>query len=363
MNKPLNILIACGGTGGHLFPGIAVAQELQARGHKPLLLISKKQVDRDASEKYGDQLPFLSIPAVAKPPLLSLKTPLFLLKMAATYWKSRQLLKKEKIDLVLGMGGFTSLAPIMAGAHMKLPCYVHDSNALPGKANRLTARWCRRVLLGLEDAARYFPNSQCELTGTPTRSEFSTEAQISKGEARACFGMKAEGSAILVLGGSQGARKLNERVLEAAARDTDTQYLIIAGKAHEAEMREQSSELTNVHVLGFCAQMAQAYTACDGVITRAGASTLTELSLLGKASLLVPYPTAADDHQTFNAQAFSTRGAARLCQERDLTADSILEFTQGDVAQQEKREAMEKAMRELSAPDAAERIADILCKL
>ncbi len=363
MKKPLHILIACGGTGGHLFPGIAVAQELLTRGHKPLLLISKKQVDSDASEKYGDQLRFLSIPAVAKPPLFSLKTPLFLLKMASTYWKSRQLLKKESIDLVLGMGGFTSLAPIMAGAHMKLPCYVHDSNALPGKANRLTARWCSRVLLGLEDAKNYFPNSRCELTGTPTRVEFSTEAQHSQAEARASFGMKPDGNAILVLGGSQGAKRLNERVLEAAARDAATQYLIIAGKAHEAEIRQQASSLANVHVLGFCAQMSQAYTACDGVITRAGASTLTELSLLGKASLLVPYPAAADDHQTFNARAFSTRGAARLCAERDLSAEAILEFTQGDIAQTEKRQQMEKAMRELSVPDAAERIADILCKL
>ncbi len=362
MKKPLHILIACGGTGGHLFPGIAVAQELLARGHKPLLLISRKQVDRDASEKYGDQLPFLSIPAVAKPPLLSLKTPLFLLKMASTYWRSRQLLKKENIDLVLGMGGFTSLAPIMAGAHMKLPCYVHDSNALPGKANRLTARWCKRVLLGLDDAKNYFPNSSCELTGTPTRVEFSAEAQLSPAEARASFGMQPEGHAILVLGGSQGAKKLNERVLEAAARDAATQYLIIAGKAHEAEIRERASTLPNVRVLGFCAQMAQAYTACDGVITRAGASTLTELSLLGKASLLVPYPAAADDHQTYNARAFSTRGAARLCPEHELSAEAILNFTQGDIAQEEKRQLMEKAMRELSVPDAAERIADILCQ-
>ncbi len=360
MQASLNILIACGGTGGHLFPGIAVAQDLLKRGHKPLLLISKKQVDRDASDKYGDTLEFRTIPAVAKPPLLSLRTPAFLLKMASTYWKSRQLLKRERIDVVIGMGGFTSLAPIMAAAHMKIPCYVHDSNALPGKANRLTARWCHRVLLGLADAQRHFPQSHCVLTGTPTRVEFQPDLLVSRADARACFGLSPEGAAILVLGGSQGAKRLNELVLEAAAQDTQTQYLIIAGKAHEAALQAQARSYENVRVLGFCAQMAEAYAACEGVISRAGASTLTELSLLGKASLLVPYPAAADDHQSYNARAYSTRDAAQLCAESELTVEAILGFTQGIIAHPEKRQAMEKAMLEMSIPDAASRIAQML---
>ncbi len=353
----LNILIACGGTGGHLFPGIAVAQELRQRGHNPILLISQKKVDREAIAKYTD-MEYITTPAIAKPPLFSLRTPSFILQLFKSYMQSRHVLQQKNIDVVLGMGGFTSLPPILAGHWTGIPCYIHDSNALPGKANRLTARWCKQVLIGLSDAARYFPKNECILTGTPCREELRTQQLPSREDARKQLGLPENKPLILVLGGSQGARRLNEIILGAAAKDSQCHYLIIAGQDNEESVRSAASP--NVSVMGFCAQMAEAYAACDGVISRAGASTLTEISLIGRAALLIPYPAAADDHQSYNARAFSSQGAALLCAESELSPEKILDFIANKVLVTSKRQAMEQAMCQLAHPDAPSRIADTI---
>ncbi len=350
-------MIACGGTGGHLFPGIAVAQQLRRMGHHPVLLISRKEVDAEASSKYGE-LEFHTVQAVAKPPLLSLRMPGFLLKLARTYFACRKLLKQEKIDVILGMGGFTTMPPVRAGRSLGLRCYVHDSNALPGKSNRLTARWCDKVLLGLSEAAQYLPGHDCVVVGTPVREELQHLPE--RAEARRRLGLPEEGTVILVTGGSQGAHKLNSLLIDAAKSDPGVHYLVIAGRQDAPRVQELAGNAPNITVTGFCSDMPAAYAAADGVITRSGASTLTELSLIGKASLLVPFPFAADDHQTFNARVFSERGAARLCPQEELTAETVHGFVHGVVMDDAARSAMETAMRALSRPDAAEAIARVL---
>ncbi len=355
--RSLNIMIACGGTGGHLFPGIAVAQQLRRLGHRPVLLISRKEVDAEASSKYGE-LEFHTVQAVAKPPLFSLRMPGFLWKMARTYLFCRKLLRQQKVDVILGMGGFTTMPPVRAGRSLGLRCYVHESNALPGKSNRLTARWCDNVLLGLEEAAQYLPGHECAVVGTPVRDELlhlPTPA-----EARQRLGLPQEGTVILVTGGSQGARNLNSMLVDAAKADPGVHYLVIAGRQDAARVQALAAGAANITVMGFCSDMPAAYAAADGVIARSGASTLTELSLIGKACLLVPFPHAADDHQSFNARAFSSRGAAVLCQQRELTTEGVHRFVHETVMQPEARRAMEEAMRGLSRPDAAEAIARLL---
>ena len=350
----MNIIIACGGTGGHLFPGIAVAQQLRKLGHHPVLLISRKEVDAEASRKYGD-LDFHTIQAIAKPPLLSLKTPVFLWNLARTYMSCAKILKQEQADAVVGMGGFTSLPPVRAGKSMGLRTFVHDSNALPGKANRLTARWCDKVLLGLPEAATYFPGSTCEVVGTPVREELNQLP--GRAEARRRLGLPADKPLILVTGGSQGARNLNSLLVEAAKADPDVHYLVIAGKMDHERVQALAEGAPNITVLGFCSDMPAAYAAADGVIARSGASTLTELSVIGKACLLVPFPFAADDHQTHNARVFTGHGAAVMCHQADLTADTVHQFVHNTVLQPENRTAMENAMRALARLNAAEAIA------
>ena len=353
-NKSLNVIIACGGTGGHLFPGIAVAQQLRKMGHRPVLLISRKDVDAEASSKYGD-LEFHSIPAIAKPPTLSLRMPAFLWKLAATYFSCKKLLRREKADVVLGMGGFTSLPPCKAARALGLRSYVHDSNAMPGKSNRLTARWCTGVLVGMKEAVQHFPGSTCAVVGTPVRDEIRNLP--TQEEARARLNLPQDKPVVLVTGGSQGAKNLNSLLIESAKADPGVHYLVIAGRIDFERVNALAGGAPNITVLGFCADMPAAYAAADGVIARSGASTLTELSLIGKACLLVPYPYAADDHQTHNARAFSDHGAAVLIQQADLSIDKVHDFVHNTVMNPEARTAMEEAMRQLSRPNAAEDIA------
>lgn len=354
VSKSYKILIACGGTGGHLFPGIAVAETLVARGHEVRLLISRKKVDAEASAKYG-KLRFDTVPAIAKPPTLSPRMIPFLWKLWRSVRECKRLIRDFGADAVLGMGGFTSLPPVLAAHRMGLKTFIHDSNALPGKANRLTARFCNRVFVGLDAAKTYFPNRETATTGTPARPEILNLPP--RAEAAARFNLDPARPVIVVTGGSQGARRLNELSAEAAASlPPETQVLHIAGALDRERAEEISKGREGYRVLGFCDQMASAYAVADLVIARAGASSLTEIALAGLPSVLVPYPYAADDHQTHNAAVFDKAGAAVLVQERDLTASGLADLARNILTDPDRRSRMAAATRALAVPDAAERV-------
>ena len=341
-----------------MFPGIAVAEELGRRGHKALLLISEKKVDADASAKYGG-LEFVSIPAIAKPPTLSPRMLPFLVRLWKTARRCRRLLRERKADAVLGMGGFTSLAPVYAGHRLGLPTYVHDSNAVPGKANVLTSRFCTKVLLGLEAAGRHFGRRETVVTGTPVRRELHELPGR-----RACvekFGLQDGTPVVLVVGGSQGAKGLNTLVLEAGEElGGRVQWLHIAGQGDFERVKNEAAGRPQHKVLSFCDDMASAYAASTMAICRSGASSLTELALLGLPALLVPYPYAADDHQTKNAEAFVDGGAARLFQERDLTGARLAGEVGALLGDTKLLSSLAEGMRRLSMDDAAGRICEEL---
>jgi UDP-N-acetylglucosamine--N-acetylmuramyl-(pentapeptide) pyrophosphoryl-undecaprenol N-acetylglucosamine transferase len=211
----LHVVIACGGTGGHLFPGIAVAEELRGRGHEVLLLISRKEVDREGSGKYGE-LRFVAVEAVAKPATFSPAMVPFLWRLGRSTLACRKLLQGFEADAVLGMGGFTSMPPVLAGHWLGARTFVHESNALPGKANRLTARFCNKVLVGWEAAAERFGGRPTVVTGTPVRKEL--EQLPRREDAAAAFGLDPARPVVLVMGGSQGAQRLNRLAPAAAER-------------------------------------------------------------------------------------------------------------------------------------------------
>jgi len=356
--QKLSVVIACGGTGGHLFPGIAVAEELKRRGHRPLLLISRKRVDADASAKYGT-LDFRTVEAIAKPPTLSPKMLPFLWRLWRTICQSKGLLREQGVEVVLGMGGFTSLPPVYAGKKMGLVTALHDSNALPGKSNRMGARWCSKILVGLEAARAYFPEGEVEVTGTPVRREF--ENLPSRAEAREGLGLSVDRPVVFAFGGSQGARVLNTLVAEAAEILGDgVQWLQVAGRDDEQRVKELVAGRSGHVVRGFCDDMPAAYAASDLVVSRAGGASLTELAYLGRPSILVPYPHAADDHQTYNARCFEQAGAALLAPESELEGAKLAQLIGGLLKSPENLGAMELAARELSVDDAAGRICDIL---
>ena len=354
VSQSLKILIACGGTGGHLFPGIAVGEALRARGHEVMLLISEKKVDAEASAKYS-HLRFETVPAVAKPPTLSPRMLPFLWKTWGSMNRCKKIIRDFGADAVLGMGGFTSLPPVYAGHKLGLKTFIHDSNARPGRANVMTSRFCTQVFLGLEAAKSFFPDRETVVTGTPVRPEILHLPN--REEAAALFGMDPEKTTILVTGGSQGARRLNELSAEAAGKlPSGTQVLHIAGALDFARVSEIAQGRPNHKVLGFCDQMPAALAIADLVIARSGASSLTETATSGHPSILVPYPFAADDHQTRNAEVFAEAGAAKLVQERDLDAEKLASLAISILQDLPTYKRMAKAARALAIPDAAERV-------
>ena len=354
----MHILIACGGTGGHLFPGIAVAEELLRRGHHATLLISEKSVDAEASAKYP-HLDFRTLPAVAKPPTLSPRMVGFLWRMRASAQRCQAILRETGARTVLGMGGFTSLPPVHAGRRAGCRTFIHDSNARPGRANVLTSRFCDEVLLGMEAASPFFPGRTIRITGTPVRPEISTLPP--RAEAAARLGLDPDKTTILVTGGSQGARRLNDLAAAAATHLPDGwQVLHIAGAADAERVRQLTTQVPGYQVLGFCDQMPDAYAVADLLVARAGASSLCEIAQIGLPSLLIPYPHAADDHQTRNAEVFQRAGASRLLPEPSLDAPSLNREILAILQDLPTYKRMCQASRSLAVPDAAARICDAL---
>jgi len=351
-------LIACGGTGGHLFPGIAVAEAFLAAGHDALLLISRKEIDARATVGH-DHLKFESAPAIAKPPTFSPQTPAFLWKLWSSVRHAKRLIRENQIDAVLGMGGFTSLPPVYAGHRLGLPTFIHDSNARPGRANILTSRFCTRVFTGMDAALRWFPKADTQVTGTPVRPEILNLP--TREEAAKQFGLDPVKTTLLITGGSQGARRLNEIAAAAASLIPESvQILHIAGPANQAQVAATLANRSGSVALGFCDAMPAALAVADLVIARSGASFLTEASSVGLPTILVPYPYAADDHQTANARVFADANAALLVQERDLDPEKLATLVKSILEHPERRAAMASAARRLAIADAAHRVRDAI---
>jgi UDP-N-acetylglucosamine--N-acetylmuramyl-(pentapeptide) pyrophosphoryl-undecaprenol N-acetylglucosamine transferase len=319
----MKVAIACGGTGGHLFPGLAVAEVLKNRGHEVLLLISEKQIDTIA---VGNRKEFSvqKIPSVGLPKLLSIKFFSFLAKFLNGLVACLRIYRSFKPDVVLGMGGFTSTGPILAGRINGLPTLIHESNAIPGKANRLNAWLSKIVLLGFEECARYFPNKAVEVTGTPVRD--SLRSPVDRNQALKNLRLKNGMKTVLVMGGSQGAHRINQAVVAVLHRfaDKDVQFIHLTGKEDENYVCEcYRNKGVPAFVSAFYDRMEEVYTVADLAIARSGAASLTELSYFGLPTILIPYPFAAENHQFFNAEIFARHGRAEVIEESRVNGDTL----------------------------------------
>ncbi len=358
-NRPLRIVIACGGTGGHLFPGIAVAQVLWGRGHDSLLLISEKQVDATAALDHPD-LEFKSIPAVGLPALCSPRVFSFAWKFWRTCRLTRAIVRDFRADAVLGMGGFTSLPPALAGRRLRARTFIHESNAIPGKANRLTARFSDVVLLGLPECASHFPGKRTHVVGTPLRA--AMRDPVDREAAFRAFSLDPSRRTLLVMGGSQGARGVNRAVIAALPHLDPSAHQLLWLTGHEDE-EEARDALADSPLPGFIApfyaHLEKAYAIADLCIARSGGSSLAELAHFGIATILIPLPTAAEDHQTKNALAFSKHDAAILLTQSDA-AHSLGPLIRDLFADDTRRLALASRLRALGVSNAAQKVADVV---
>jgi UDP-N-acetylglucosamine--N-acetylmuramyl-(pentapeptide) pyrophosphoryl-undecaprenol N-acetylglucosamine transferase len=362
-SKSVHVLIACGGTGGHLFPGIAVGEVLASRGHDVTLLISEKKIDTLAASGHKElrfeKMPFLAMPKPWSPKMIG-----FLRGLWQGTKRCRQLIRDHDVKVVLGMGGFTSFAPLYAGRKEGCRTLIHESNAIPGKANRLNARFSDIVLCGLEACKEHFPkHGDVRVVGTPIRSSMK---QLNGADPREFFKLDKDKRTLLVMGGSQGARGVNRAVGTALDEfeKMGIQVLHIAGPTDYEEVRDVYAKVPMLkqHVAAFCHRMDLAYRVADLAIARSGASSMSELAYFGVPSLLVPYPFAAEDHQTRNAEIFDEAGAAMLIPESGLNADTLTAAVRSVFNDSRKAGEMKKAAQKLAVKNSAEKIADLVVK-
>jgi UDP-N-acetylglucosamine--N-acetylmuramyl-(pentapeptide) pyrophosphoryl-undecaprenol N-acetylglucosamine transferase len=358
MSTSFRAVIACGGTGGHLFPGLAVAEVLKERGHDVLLFVSEKTIDSVALKAHPDfraeKLPSVGMPSVLSPAFV---------RFVRRSWESlshcRTTYRKFRPAVVLGMGGFTSTAPLLAGRLQRLPTLIHESNAIPGRANKLAAKFVTRVLLGFGDCAEHFPGVETVVTGTPVRRTLGEP--LPREAALAAFRLEAGRPTVLIMGGSQGASGINQVMFKCAPllRGREIQIIHLTGERDDrvAAANYQREELPH-YVAAFHHRMEEAYSAADIVVSRAGAASLSELSQFALPSILVPYPYATDDHQSFNAGVFARAGAAEIQSEQKSTPEGMAAMILNLVGDTRRREAMAAAARAILPREAARNVAD-----
>lgn len=349
-----HVVIACGGTGGHLYPGLAVAQELKRSGVAVELMISPKQVDQRAVQAV-DGIECTTLPAVALQAGSRLS---FFGSVAASARHCIRRFRSRPPRAVLSMGGFTGAGPVIAARILGIPVFLHESNTIPGKANRLLARFASAVFVGFPAAASRFGRKAFCL-GTPVRPEL---AVVDASECRRLLGLDPERPVVLVAGGSQGAQAVNDAVMAAlpGARSMvpQWQWVHLSGPAEEARVREAYRvEGVDGVVHGFWDRMDLVLGAASAAVTRAGASSMAELAAMRVPAVLVPYPHASDNHQFQNACAFESTGAAVLIEQQDLRPEPLLAALRPMVEDAVVRARMQSALAAWHRVDAAERVA------
>ncbi len=356
--SPIRVAIACGGTGGHLFPGLAVADQLLRHGCELMLLISPKEVDQQGV-KGVTGMKIITLPAVGLKRGGELA---FVRGFIQSYRSAAKLFKSSPPDAALAMGGFTSAPPILAARRAGARTFLHESNSLPGRANRWLSRVVQHAFVGFPITGGRLHNRHVTITGTPVRACFQVR------EASACrlrLGLDPARPVLLVMGGSQGASGINELMLQAlpllAARAPELQWLHLTGPGDVRKVNQAyaASKLKAV-VHPFFGEMELALGAATAAVCRAGASSLAELAAMRLPAVLVPYPAATDNHQFYNARAFEATGAARLLEQKSATAETLVQLLLDLVEKPAVHEKMRSALAQWHAPHAAEQIAEAM---
>ncbi len=365
--RPLRVLIAGGGTGGHLFPGVALAEEVRARGGEVLFAGTERGIEARVLPEQGWALRTIDATGIKGRGLRGLIAGL--LRLPRAWWQSLRIVREFAPDVVVGVGGYAS-GPVVATAAMLLrPTAILEQNSIPGITNRILSRLVRRVFCTFPDSGGFFPRRKVTLTGTPTRRPPRAALQAAGGVGAET----GEGRAprLFVSGGSQGARAINDMMLAATpgllAQVPGLEIWHQTGRGDQDRVRDAYAALglaaPRVRVADFLTDMAAPYAWCDLVLCRAGATSLAELAAAGRPAVLVPFPHATDNHQEHNARALVDAGAALLLREGEWTATALQGALAGLLAEPARLATMRTAMLGAARPEAARAIYDQLAAL
>jgi UDP-N-acetylglucosamine--N-acetylmuramyl-(pentapeptide) pyrophosphoryl-undecaprenol N-acetylglucosamine transferase len=348
------MIVAGGGTGGHLFPGIAVAQAFRARHPRNHVLFvnAGRPLETDVLTRLGWPFETIRIEGLKGRGIWNQIRALF--KLPWAIWRSRQIITSYSPDVVLGVGGYSAGPVVLAAWLSGIPTVLHEQNQLPGLTNRMLRRIVRRVYLSFADRSGRFAAGKTILTGNPVRDE------ILKLGAHAESPDKPEAFTVLILGGSQGAHAINQAMVEALPHIAGAPGLRVVhqtGREDEGYVSQAYAQAgTSAVVQAFFNDMAERYRQADVIVGRAGATTVAEITIVGRAAIFVPFPHAADDHQTSNAQALVEAGAAQMIRQADLNGTRLAEAIRALMHDREKRSAMAAKALTLGHPDAAQAI-------
>lgn len=315
--KPFRVILSGGGTGGHIFPALAIADALkrESASTKILFVGASDRMEMTRVPDAGYPIKGLWISGIKRN--LSFQNLLFPFKLVASLCRSYLILKKFKPQVVIGTGGFASGPLLYMATRLNIPSLIQEQNALPGITNRVLGKYVHRVCVAHQQAEKFFSKNKMVLTGNPLRAEL-TQSLLDSKNARKLLGLEPNKVTLLVVGGSLGARRINDLLAEQAERITsqNVQILWQCGKLYEIEFSRY--EKKNIHVRAFLDDMSTAYAAADLIISRAGALAVSELCQVGKAVLFIPSPNVAENHQFKNAIAVAEKGAAIVIEEKEL---------------------------------------------
>jgi UDP-N-acetylglucosamine--N-acetylmuramyl-(pentapeptide) pyrophosphoryl-undecaprenol N-acetylglucosamine transferase len=347
--------LACGGTGGHIFPGLATAAVLRERGHRVTLWLAGKDIETAAVRDWDG--PRHTVRAEGFQHGLSWRSARTAARLLGAFWETRALMRSDRPQALLAMGSYASVGPITAALSLRVPVVLHEANVTPGRVVSLFATRARAVAGCFEETRHYLRKVDLAITGMPLRRDL----EVGAGEHR-YQPLRAGAFTVLVMGGSRGARAINALASEALALlhplVPRLRVIHLAGREEAARLEAfYAGRGLTAEVHSFVHDMAAIYRRADLAICRAGAATCAELCVYGLPSLLVPYPHAAKDHQTLNAEAMQRNGAADVVAERDLEADWLAEYLEGCLHTPSRLERISQAARALGHASSARELA------
>jgi UDP-N-acetylglucosamine--N-acetylmuramyl-(pentapeptide) pyrophosphoryl-undecaprenol N-acetylglucosamine transferase len=353
----MRVIIAGGGTGGHVYPGIAVAKEIMRRNSQAKILFvgTEKGLESKVIPQEGFQLQTITISGVKG--IRGLRRLGSLLKIPLSVWESFRIISRFKPRLVIGVGGYSSGPPVLVAALLRIPILLQEQNAIPGLTNRLLARFAGRVATSFPESQNFF-GKKATLTGNPVRREFrQSKANIPE-----------DRFVIVILGGSQGARAINQAVIQSLdylkSELGRLKFIHQTGESDYDEVSEAyARHVVDHEVRPFFYDMPNRYLRADLLISRAGATTLAEIALSGKASILIPFPHATDNHQQKNAESFANAGAAEMILQKTLSGKLLADRIQFYLNHLEELQQMAERSLRFGRPDATERIVDLAMAL
>ncbi len=363
--EKLKVIISGGGTGGHIFPAISIANELRERLPETDILfvgaLGKMEMERVPAAGYR----IVGLPVMGFPRKPSFKMITFFLKLIQSMYLASKVISDFKPDVAIGVGGFASGPVLKAAVRKGVPAVLQEQNSYAGVTNKILSAKVNKICVAYPNMQRYFPAEKIVLTGNPVRRNL-IETIVNKEEALEYFKLNSTKQVILIVGGSLGARTLNESVMDnlELIRETDVQIIWQTGSYYYQEMLQRlgSKCPENLLPMEFVSRMDLAYSVADVVISRAGAGTISELCLLGKPSILVPSPNVAEDHQTKNAQSLVDNQAALLIKDVDSKA-SLLKETFKLLGDKPHLKSLTENIKKLGRPNAAKDIVEVILEV